>query len=297
MPPPVVLTRSGKLEGRRSRAVEIYRGVPYARPPLDDLRFRPPQPLKDWQGVRPAHRYGRSAPQSMPLPIVALQMVAVGARAQSEDCLSLNVWTPAADGGRRPVLVWIHGGAFVMGSGSTSLYSGARLARRGDVVVVTLNYRLGALGYLNLRALPGGEAAPCNLGLRDQIAALEWVRENIEAFGGDPGNVTVFGESAGAMSVATVLGTPAAQGLFHRAIAQSGAADHVSSAAEAAAIGALFRKHWGHIRAGRCSRSRQVAAGSFHRRGEKEALLHLLSEGWDTPVAVLLDYARSRSRR
>ncbi len=245
MPPPVVQTRSGKLEGRRSRAVEIYRGIPYAQPPLGDLRFRPPQPVEGWQGVRPARRFGKSAPQSMPLPIVALQMIAVGARAQSEDCLSLNVWTPAADGGRRPVLVWIHGGAFVMGSGSTFLYSGARLARRGDVVVVTLNHRLGALGYLDLRALSGGEDAPGNLGLRDQIAALEWVRENIDAFGGDPENVTVFGESAGAMSVATLLGSPAAQGLFHRAIAQSGAADHVSSAAQAAEISELFLEELG----------------------------------------------------
>jgi para-nitrobenzyl esterase len=137
-------------------------------------------------------------------------------------------------------MVWIHGGAFVMGSGSISLWDGVRLARRGGVVVVTLNYRLGALGYLAL------EGTPANLGLRDQIAALQWVRDNIEAFGGDPDNVTIFGESAGAMSVATLLGTPTARGLFRRAIAQSGAADHVASAEAAAGVAELFLRELGH---------------------------------------------------
>jgi para-nitrobenzyl esterase len=154
---------------------------------------------------------------------------------QSEDCLTLNVWTPGVDGRRRPVLVWIHGGAFVLGSGSTRLYAGARLAREGDVVVVTLNYRLGALGFLNLRAVrPGDEDASANLGLLDQIAALTWVREHIETFGGSRDDVTIFGESAGGMSVGTLLGTPRARGLFHRAICQSGAAHHVSSTEVAA---------------------------------------------------------------
>jgi para-nitrobenzyl esterase len=245
MPGGIVATRSGRLEGRKGRGLEIFRGVPYARPPLGELRFRAPQPPEPWQGVRPALRFGEAAPQSSPLPILPLRMIGAGASAQREDCLYLNVWTPAADSKRRPVMVWIHGGAFVMGSGSISLWDGARLARRGDVVVVTLNYRLGALGYLDLRGFSGLEGTPANLGLRDQIAALQWVRDNIEAFGGDPDNVTIFGESAGAMSVATLLGTPAARGLFRRAIAQSGAADHVSSAEAAAGVAELFLRELG----------------------------------------------------
>ena len=163
--------------------------------------------------------------------------------AQSEDCLYLNVWTPALDARRRPVMVFIHGGAFLMGSGSTMLYNGSRLVGRGDVVVVTLNYRLGALGSLDLRALlPDANDAATNLGLRDQIAALTWVRENIAAFGGDPECVTVFGESAGAMSIGTLLGVPAARGLFRRAILQSGASDNVSSREQARGVAELYLK-------------------------------------------------------
>jgi para-nitrobenzyl esterase len=175
-------------------------------------------------------------------------LIGAAAGAQSQDCLFLNVWTPRADGKRRPVLVWLHGGAFVMGSGSTALYAGARLARLGDVVVVTVNYRLGALGYLNLRELGSGPSPPAaNLGLRDQIAALEWVRDNIEAFGGDPDNVTLFGESAGGMSVGTLLGTPRARGLFHRAILQSGAAHNVMSQENATQVADQFMRDLGVV--------------------------------------------------
>jgi para-nitrobenzyl esterase len=168
--------------------------------------------------VRLAHRFGPSAPQgTTDTPYMAAQ------GEQSEDCLYLNVYTPSSEG-KRPVLVWIHGGGFILGSASSELYDGGPLCERGDVVIVTLNYRLGALGYLYLGA-HGGEklGASSNLGQLDQIAALEWVRDNIEAFGGDPGNVTIFGESAGSMAVCTLLVMPAARGLFHRAIAQSGA--------------------------------------------------------------------------
>jgi para-nitrobenzyl esterase len=158
-----------------------------------------------------------------------------------EDCLTLNLATPATDGAKRPVLVWIHGGGFVIGAGSQPLYDGAALARRGDAVVVTLNYRLGPLGFLDLAALcPGLGGAVANAGLRDQVAALEWVRENAAAFGGDPARVAIFGESAGGMSVATLLGMPAAQGLFARAIAQSGAAHNVHDAETAARVAAEF---------------------------------------------------------
>ena len=163
--------------------------------------------------------------------------------AQSQDCLYLNVWTPSADAGRRPVMVWFHGGAFILGSGSTLVYDGSQLAREGDVVVVTCNYRLGALGYLNWRSLAadsGHDLPDTNLGLRDQIGVLEWVREHIECFGGDPENVTIFGESAGGMSVGTLLGTPRARGLFHRAILQSGAAHNVATPEQASAAAQHF---------------------------------------------------------
>jgi para-nitrobenzyl esterase len=241
---PVVSTRSGKLEGRLEGGIQVFRGIPYAGATRGALRWQPPVPVEPWPGVRPAQGFGPAAPQSAPMLPFARQIIGARSSEQSQDCLSLNLWTPATDARRRPVLVWIHGGAFVMGAGSTALYDGLRLARGGNVVVVTLNYRLGALGFLDLASLwPGRFAA--NVGLRDQIAALAWVRDHIEAFGGDPQNVTIFGESAGGMSVATLLGTPAAQGLFRRAIAQSGAADHVSSAARAAEIAAVFVEELG----------------------------------------------------
>jgi para-nitrobenzyl esterase len=240
-----VKTRAGRLEGEDLGAVQVFRGIPYAEPPVGELRLRPPQPPKPWKGVRSALEFGPSAPQTAavvaPLTLLYRRLIGAPLRRQSQDCLYLNVWTPQADDRRRPVMVWIHGGAFMMGSGATPLYDGTHFARRGDVVVVTLNYRLGALGFLNLRQLRSDdEMAPSNVGLRDQIAALEWVRDNIEAFGGDPENVTVFGESAGAMSVGTLLGTPRAQGLFHRAILQSGAADHVSSQHHATHVAEAF---------------------------------------------------------
>src|SRR3990172_2260152 len=163
-----------------------------------------------------------------------------------EDGIYLNVWTPAPDSGLRPVLVWIHGGGFVIGSGSQSIYDGSRLARRGDVVVVTINYRLGPLGFLHLADLcPGLEGAAGNCGIRDQVLALEWVRDHVGAFGGDPGNVTIFGESAGGMSVGTLLGTPSARGLFQRAIAQSGACHNVHTRETATRVAEHFLEDLG----------------------------------------------------
>jgi carboxylesterase type B len=230
----LVETRRGPVRGVAEGGLAVFRGLPFARPPVGPLRFRPPEPPEPWSGVRDAARFGPSAAQNGALvgPLMSLGISRTG-----EDCLYLNVWTPAADRGRRPVLVWIHGGAFVLGSGSQMLYDGATLARRGDVVVVTVNYRLGALGFLRLRDR-FGERLPAsgNEGLLDQVAALEWVRDEIAAFGGDPGNVTIFGESAGAMSCATLLGMPRARGLFHRAILQSGAANYLWPRATASRI-------------------------------------------------------------
>ena len=221
----LVETRRGAVRGVGKDGLVLFRGLPYARPPIGPLRFRPPEPPEAWSGIRDATRFGSSAPQNGALigPLMSLGIGRTG-----EDCLHLNIWTPAADGRRRPVMVWIHGGAFILGSGSQMLYDGAALARRGDVVVVTINYRLGALGFLRLRDRFGSRLpASGNEGLLDQIAALQWVRDEISSFGGDPGNVTIFGESAGAMSCATLLATPRAGGLFHRAILQSGAANYL----------------------------------------------------------------------
>ena len=221
----IVTTSRGRLDGRDEGGLLVFRGIPYAAAPVGMRRFAPPKPAGPWPGVRPAYAFGLAAPQNAAEmgPLFRLGLGATG-----EDCLVLNVWTPGLDGARRPVMVWIHGGAFVLGAGSQFLYDGAALARRGDVVVVTINYRLGALGFLHLAARLGGELpATGNEGLLDQIAALEWVRDEIAAFGGDPGNVTIFGESSGSLSVATLLGSPGAEGLFHRAILQSGAANYV----------------------------------------------------------------------
>lgn len=235
----VVEIRSGRLRGEQRSGIACFQGIPFARPPIGPLRFRPPEPEEPWAGIRDVSEPGPGAPQRTGLPD-RLAGVGGAARRCDEDCLTLDVSTPQADGGRRPVLVWIHGGAFVFGTGSAPIYDGRWLARRGDVVVVSIHYRLGALGFLSLGdLLPEGPIVG-NVGLRDQIAALEWVRENVAAFGGDPSNVTVFGESAGAMSVATLLGCPAARGLFRRAIAQSGAGHNCSSRERAARVAEWF---------------------------------------------------------
>jgi para-nitrobenzyl esterase len=214
-------TPSGRLVGVRHGDVRIFRGVPYARPPVGPLRWRLPEPFPPWSGARDATRPGPVCPQS---PTSYDAFLGGAFSAQSEDCLHLNVFAPSAASANRPVMVWIHGGAFIMGAGSQSIYDGSRLAAR-DVIVVTINYRLGAFGYLALADASEGAASGMGAdGVADQIIALDWVRRNIAAFGGDPDNVTIFGESAGAMCVAALLASPAADGLHHKAILQSGAA-------------------------------------------------------------------------
>jgi para-nitrobenzyl esterase len=231
---PSVETSNGPVRGVREDDLAIFRGIPYARPPIGELRFRPPEPAAAWTILRDASAFGPTCPQ--PLDMVS-SMLGFETQPANEDCLTVNVWTPATDGGRRPVLVWIHGGAFVVGSGSRRLTDAAALARRGDVVVVSCNYRLGAFGFLYLGERGGdGLGAVPNVGLLDQVAALEWVQREIAAFGGDPDNVTVFGESAGAVSVASLLAMPRAAGLFRRAILQSGSANLVAPPARATQI-------------------------------------------------------------
>jgi para-nitrobenzyl esterase len=221
----VVETAAGAVEGDALDGVHGFRGIPYARA----ARFELPGPVAPWPGVRDATRFGPAAPQ-LPDPTGGVPGSPVGPT--DEDCLSLNVWAPAgaAAGGARPVMVWFHGGAFVLGASSQPVHDGARLAREQDVVVVSANYRLGALGFLDTRPIGGSTA---NLGLHDALAALAWVRDNVAAFGGDPARVTVFGVSAGGGVVLHLLASPARRGLFHRAIVQSGATGRTLRAAQA----------------------------------------------------------------
>jgi para-nitrobenzyl esterase len=230
-------TTTGKIAGREKDGVLLFAGIPYAAPPVGARRFRAPEPHQGWNDVRDATDFGQVSVQ------VGDALGAIGAAPPpdwSEDCLFLNVQTPALDDGRRPVMVWIHGGAFVNGSSSIPWHDGSAFVTHGDVVVVTLNYRLGALGWLELAHLDPELATSGNNGLLDQVLALTWVRDNIAAFGGDPAAVTVFGESAGGMSVGALLGAPAASGLFAQAIPQSGAAHNVVSAEEAAVVADAF---------------------------------------------------------
>ncbi len=231
-------TRFGKLEGKEHSGLFVFKGVPFAAPPIGARRWMPPEAPTAWTGVREAKSFGKAAPQNPPPPALTAAFPNMAtAEPWDEDCLFLNIWTPGLDRSRRPVMVWIHGGAFTMGSGSTPIYDGTSLARRGDVVVVTINYRLGPFGFLRLKDVTNGRIPSTgNEAILDQVAALEWVRDNIAEFGGDPGNVTIFGESAGGMSVGTLMGMPAANGLFHKAISQSGswAAKTVERANQAA---------------------------------------------------------------
>ena len=221
----IVRVAEGALDGARSADGQIrsFKGIPYALPPVGPLRWREPVAPERWDGVRPALAFGPTAPQ---LPVVANSLYAGGHEHQSEDCLTLNVWTPAqSTGDRLPVMVWLHYGAYQFGGSSVALYDGERLAAAG-VVVVTLNHRLGRLGFLSHPELSAQypHGASGNYGIHDQIRALAWLAENVERFGGDPGNVTVFGLSAGSMSVNVLMASPLARGLFHRAIGMSGAA-------------------------------------------------------------------------
>jgi para-nitrobenzyl esterase len=208
-----VKTAAGVLRGARENGIAVFRGVPYAAAPVGDLRFSPPQPLPAGDGVRDATKDGPIAPQGRSR---LAHIMGDFERPQSENCLTLTIWTPAPDAAKRPVLVWLHGGAFSSGAGSLTWYSGECFAANGDIVLVSVNYRLGALGFLCLPGVSEG-----NLGLLDQVAALEFVRAHIAAFGGDPDNITVAGQSAGAAAIVILMTMPRARGLFRRAILQS----------------------------------------------------------------------------
>ncbi|WP_067703640.1 carboxylesterase/lipase family protein [Nocardia jejuensis] len=224
-------TAEGIVRGSRGRRVSRWRSIPFAAAPVGELRFRAPQPVTPWSGVRDATEFGFAAMQHR-------SGARIGPRRQQptgEDCLTLNVTAPNGPSATpRPVMVFIHGGGYFIGTSALGLYSGARLAVLGDVIVVSMNYRLGAFGYVDFGEFSTPEQQfDSNLGLRDQVAALEWVQRNIAAFGGDPDNVTIFGESAGAHAVLALFATPAAAGLFHRGISQSPPADWGPSRADA----------------------------------------------------------------
>lgn len=223
-----VRTRQGVVRGSTSEGIASFKGIPYAAPPFGGNRFQPPRPAEAWNGVREAYNYGPTVPKPPYFP--PFDALLPEPAIPGEDCLNLNIWSPELGSAKLPVMVWIHGGGFANGTGAIPTYDGSRFARDG-VVCVTINYRLGADGFLYL-----GDGTP-NLGLLDQLAALTWVQENIADFGGDPNNVTIFGESAGGMSVGTLLSMPRAKGLFRRAIAQSGAGHHVISPASAQLVG------------------------------------------------------------
>jgi para-nitrobenzyl esterase len=226
---PVVEVTTGKLRGTASSGSLAFKGVPYGASPAGSGRFKAPRPADKWTGVREALAYGHAAPQGNSLlppatRTTGISLVGEGATF-AEDCLYLNVWTPALDNSKRPVLVWLHGGGFASGSGGSALYDGTNMARTQDVVVVTINHRLNVFGYLDLSQIAGSDYADsASAGLLDVVLALRWVKDNIERFGGDPGRVTIFGESGGGRKVSVLMAMPPAQGLFHRAVVQSGSA-------------------------------------------------------------------------
>jgi para-nitrobenzyl esterase len=225
-----VMTTHGPVAGYADGPLSVFLGIPYARPPVGDLRFAPPREPAPWDVLLQAVSFG-------PVPMQGRdELEQASLFYQNEDCLTLNVWTPAADGKRRPVIFYIHGGGFIEGASSDPLYDGSAFARRGDVVFVSTNYRHGAFGFLYLDQFGDEFKGSGNIGLQDQVAALKWVKANIEKFGGDPGSVTIMGESAGSISVSTLLAVPAAKGLFHKAIAESGAPNITRSQELAAKI-------------------------------------------------------------
>ncbi len=237
-----VQTSYGTVSGLTEGGVSSFRGIPFATPPVGELRFKPPRKPASWTGVRKAHAFSPSAIQSE-LPSETGELIGIATNGVSEDCLYLNVWTPAADDGKRPVMVWIHGGGNTVGSASQPRFDGQYLAATHDLVIVTLNYRLGAFGFLHLPEA----GASGNEALLDQVAGLRWVREEIARFGGDDKNVTVFGQSAGGFDIAALLGMPDAAGCFDKAIPMSGSLSPEIPRERAAATAQAFLDEFGGV--------------------------------------------------
>lgn len=264
----IAKTDAGYVSGTSEGGLWIYRGIPYAAPPIGDLRWRPPAPVQPWDGTREAKEFSAACPQ----PASDYPSSGDTPANTSEDCLYLNVWTPAKSAGDKiPVMVFIHGGAFGQGAGSISLYDGTALAKKG-VIVITINYRLGALGFLAhpqlVQESPNGSSG--NYGLLDQLAALDWVQRNIAAFGGDPSRVTIFGESAGATSILLHLVSPQSRGLYRQAIVESGPLwtqgailDIVASRADAEQWGEEYAKSLGYAGPDAIQQMRGVSSGDL----------------------------------
>ena len=221
----IVKSKFGIIEGNQERDYQSFLGIPYAKPPIGDRRFKGPQPLDKWDGIKDATKFG-------PIAFQGYEDTIPLNHEESEDCLYLNIWTPSADDKKRPVMVWVHGGGFVIGGSTRDRINGARLTSYGDVVIVNFNYRLGVLGFLDLPAVTP------NIGILDQITALKWVRENIKVFGGDPDNITIFGESSGGESVAILLSIPESRDLMNKAIIESGVANPITFSGENSRKGA-----------------------------------------------------------
>jgi para-nitrobenzyl esterase len=234
--PVVAVTGAGRVEGLRDNGANVFKGIPYGASTGGEARWLPPRPPAAWDDIRRVHDFGPMCPQVFGAPLE--EETAILQRGPtSEDCLNLNVWTPALEDHALPVMVWFHGGVFSVGSGASTSNDGANLAVRNDVVVVTINHRLNLFGFLDVSGVGGDAYATSrNVGLLDCVAALEWVRDNIAAFGGDPNNVTIFGHSGGGIKVMHLMSMPAARGLIHRAIAMSGFAIKTGSAAQSAAL-------------------------------------------------------------
>jgi len=243
-PSAIVETAGGRVRGELYRGIAVYRGIPYGASTAGANRFLPPRPVEPWAGVRECIEYGETAPQ---MPGRLAEGGWPGHRPEmGEDCLRLNVWTPAADGNRRPVFVWLHGGGFEAGSGSSALYDGTNLALRGDVVVVTVNHRLGIFGHCSLEDVFGEQfAGSANAGFLDLVAALGWVREHIAQFGGDPGAVTIAGQSGGGRKVSLLTASPLAGGLIQRGVVQSGSHLRLMARERAAELSGQLLKHLG----------------------------------------------------
>ncbi|MBU2098292.1 MAG: carboxylesterase family protein [Gammaproteobacteria bacterium] len=301
---PSVSTSQGKLIGQyssRNQRVAVFKGIPYASPPTGPARWAPPQPAPGWSGERMADTFG---PDCMQQPYAEGSFFYRPARVSSEDCLYLNVWSTADDSTGKPVMVWFHGGALTRGSGAIDTYDGTELALK-DVVLVTVNYRLGVFGYFAHPELiaESEHFSAGNYGILDQIQSLRWVQENIAAFGGDPSNVTIFGESAGAWSVHFLTASPLAEGLFHKAIAQSGARldtrveldRQTSAGASASAAGAQFAERIGapDLATLRAMPARQLldaaADNSFRTDG--------IVDGWVIPEQPFTLFSEGRQNR
>jgi para-nitrobenzyl esterase len=268
----IAKTNAGEVRGRRQGATVCFRGIPYGATTAAERRWLAPSPAPAWVGVLDAMNDGAPCPQptfQVPGTGNSMALTTTGTP-PGEGCLSLNVWTPGTDGDRRPVMVWLHGGGYGVGAGTQPLYDGERLATRGDTVVVCVNHRIGPLGYLHLDEL-GGERfhGSGNAGNLDLVLALEWVRDNIAAFGGDPGNVTIFGESGGGRKVTKMLAMPSARGLFHRAIIQSGAQPYAMTAEQGTEVArALMEKLGvGDVAGLQAASCEELLGGTFGRYG------------------------------